>query len=113
METSKMKNMVVLKNLPSNIIEEAIIILKAGKKAKKLQKIEKNKKTTGEEKVEKDNGYIIKEAEMIVNNYITHTESNIKKDYLNKNIKMKYNKIKKYAIAITIMATLEGIALIF
>ena len=27
METSKMKNMVVLKNLPSNIVEEAIRIL--------------------------------------------------------------------------------------
>ena len=28
METSKMKNMVVLKNLPSNMIEEAIVIFK-------------------------------------------------------------------------------------
>ena len=28
METSNMKNMVVLKNLPSNMIEEAIIIFK-------------------------------------------------------------------------------------
>lgn len=113
METSKMKNMVVLKNLPSNIIEEAIIILKAGKKTKKLQKVEKNKKTASSEKTEKDNGYIIKEAEMIVNNYITNTENKKQKDYLNKNIKNKYDKVKKYAIAITLMATLEGIALIF
>ena len=113
METSKMKNMVVLKNLPSNIIEEAIIILKASKKTKKLQKVEKNKNTAGSEKTEKDNGYIIKEAEMIVNNYITNTENKKQKDYLNKNIKNKYDKVKKYAIAITLMATLEGIALIF
>ena len=44
METSKLKNMVVLKNLPSNIVDEAIIVLKTNKKVKKLQKIEKNKK---------------------------------------------------------------------
>ena len=44
METSNMKNMVVLKNLPSNLVEEAIIILKSNKKVKKLQKIEKKRK---------------------------------------------------------------------
>ena len=38
METSNMKNMVVLKNLPSNLVEEAIIILKSSKKVKKLEK---------------------------------------------------------------------------
>ena len=44
METSNMKNMVVLKNLPSNLVEEAIVILKSSKKVKKLEKIEKNRK---------------------------------------------------------------------
>ena len=43
METSNLKNMVVLKNLPSNIVDEAIIVLKANKKTKKLQKIENKK----------------------------------------------------------------------
>ena len=28
MEASKLKNMVILKNLPSNLVEEAIVILK-------------------------------------------------------------------------------------
>ena len=37
METSNLKNMVVLKNLPSNIVDEAIIVLKANKKTKKLK----------------------------------------------------------------------------
>ena len=41
MEASKMKNMVVLKNLPSNLVEEAIVILKSNKHVKKLEKIEK------------------------------------------------------------------------
>ena len=35
MEDSKLKNMVVLKNLPSNIVDEAIIVLKSNKKVKK------------------------------------------------------------------------------
>ena len=39
MEASNLKNMVVLKNLPSNIVDEAIIILKNSKKIKKLEKI--------------------------------------------------------------------------
>lgn len=46
METSNMKNMVVLKNLPSNLVEEAIVILKSSKKVRKLEKIEKKRKTT-------------------------------------------------------------------
>ena len=44
METSNMKNMVILKNLPSNLVEEAIVILKSNKKVKKLEKIERNHK---------------------------------------------------------------------
>ena len=47
MEASKLKNMVVLKNLPSNIIDEAIIVLKGHQKVKKLQKIEQRKKAQG------------------------------------------------------------------
>ena len=50
MESSNMKNMVVLKNLPSNIVDEAIIVLKTNKKVKKLQKIEKNNQVDKEEK---------------------------------------------------------------
>ena len=49
MEESKLKNMVVLKNLPSNLIEEAIVILKSNKKVKKLEKIDKQKRNEKEE----------------------------------------------------------------
>ena len=37
MSTENMKNMVVLKNLPSNIVDEAIVILKPNIKLKKLE----------------------------------------------------------------------------
>lgn len=112
METSKLKNMVVLRNLPSNIVDEAIIILKANKKAKKLQKVEK-KRMQSDENIKKDKEYILKEAEMIVNNYISNIENTDKKNIFNKEAKEKYNKLKKYSIAITIMCILESIVIVF
>ena len=113
METSKLKNMVVLKNLPSNIVDEAIIVLKTNKKVKKLQKIEQNKNSISNENDKKDKEYILKEAEMLVNNYISKIENNEKKNIFNKEAKEKYNKLKKYAIAITIMSVLQAIIIIF
>ena len=79
MESSKLKNMVVLRNLPSNIVDEAIIVLKTNKKVKKLQKIEQNKKLQNNENIKKDKDYILKEAEMLVNNYISKIENKDKK----------------------------------
>lgn len=111
METSNLKNIVVLKNLPSNIVDEAIIVLKSNKKAKKLQKIEK-KKTQSNENLKKDKEYILKEAEMIVNNYISKIEKDDKKNIFNRESKEKYNKLKKYAIAITAMSILQMIVII-
>lgn len=113
METSNLKNMVVLKNLPSNIVDEAIIVLKSNKKAKKLQKIEKNKKNINNVSDKKDKEYILKEAEMLINNYISDVEKNDKKTIFNKEAKEKYNKLKKYAIAVTIMSILQAIVIIF
>ncbi len=112
METSNMKNMVVLKNLPSNLVEEAIVILKSTKKAKKLEKIEKkskSRKTT--EPIKKD--YILKEAEMLISSYIAkiEDENKQKKHYIirkNKNNK----RLKIYAILSSIIILSETILLI-
>lgn len=72
MEENKMKNLIVLKNLPSNIIEEAFIVLKDNKKVKN---IEYTNKFTLENKEDKStDDYIIKEAEMVVEDYISRTE---------------------------------------
>ena len=43
MESSDMKNMVVLKNLPSNMIDEAIIIFKETQRVKQKELIDKSK----------------------------------------------------------------------
>ena len=39
MESSDMKNMVVIKNLPSNMVEEAIIIFKENQRVKERELI--------------------------------------------------------------------------
>ncbi len=113
MESSKLKNMVVLRNLPSNIIDEAIVVLKTNKKVKKLQKIEQKNKIKNSENENKDKDYILKEAEMLLNSYISKVENNDKRNIFNKDVNKKYNKLKNYAIAITIFSILQAIVIIF
>ena len=105
------KNMVVLRNLPSNLVDEAIIVLKSNKKIKKLEKIEKNRGTSLE-KTKKDKEYILKEAEMIVNEYMSKIENKDKKEIFNKEAKIKYKKLRKYAIVTTIICAIQTILLI-
>lgn len=104
MDVSNMKNIVVLKNLPSNIVDEAIVILKSNKKAKKLEYIDKSTKSNYDEKnISKD--YLVKEAESVISNYIAKVESGrieTNKVY-NKNIEKKYRKLKIYSLIASIV----------
>ena len=113
METSKMKNMVVLKNLPSNLVEEAIVILKSSKKVKKLEKIEKSNKLKQEQPIKKEQDYILKEAEMLVSNYISDLE-NDKEQKTIKTIQSskKYNRLKKYAFLSSLTIIVQAIMII-
>ena len=78
MEKESMKNMVILKNLPSNIVEEAIVILKPNVKLKSLNLAENNQKSKSK-KQENSRKYIINEAEMIISNYLSKIENEKKK----------------------------------
>ena len=114
-DTSNLKNMVVLKNFPSNIIEEAIVVLKQGSKIKNIQKIqnkEMNKKTDKSKKNRKEKEYIIKEAEMLINQYIAKIENQKKEKKQNQKFQNKYIKLKKFTIAITTLAIVELISFI-
>ena len=111
MKETNLKNMIFLKNLPSNIIEEAIVILKDNKKVKKLQKIDINKAVKEENSKVKNNGYIIKEAEMILNQCFSKVEEkdpkNVKQEYDKKN-----KKLKRYLIITSAIVFLETIILL-
>ena len=88
MELNNMKNIVVLKNLPSNIIEEAIVILKSNKNAKKFEYIENSAKGNCMENT-KEKNYIVKEAEYVISNYISKVENiKNKKSQKTKKVKM-------------------------
>ena len=93
MNESKMKNMVVLKNLPSNIVEEAYVVLKPNQKLKKnIEKQEdENKLVTSD--------YVVKEAEMVVSNYLSKIEENKTIRRLEEEkIKKKYLKVRKLSL---------------
>ena len=106
MNVSDLKNMVVLKNLPSNIIEEAIVVLKANTKVKKLEKVENYKVSNSNNDKKNDNQYVLKEAEMLVSDYISKIEDN-KKNVKKVNVKH----LKMWAYISTIVAIIEGLLL--
>lgn len=114
-DTSNLKNMVVLKNFPSNIIEEAIVVLKQGSKIKNIQKIQNKeniKQNANNKKVGKEKDYIIKEAEMLINQYVAKIENQKKDKKKNQKFESKYFKLRKFTIAITILAIVELISFI-
>ena len=113
MSQGNLKNMVVLKNLPSNIVEEAIVILKSNKKVKQVEKIEKTKLKKNSDNKNKEKDYIIKEAEMLVSNYISSIEQKKKdRNINNKKLNQKYIKVRNYAFLASLVILLEGIALL-
>lgn len=113
MEASKLKNMVILKNLPSNLVEEAIIILKSTAKVKDLQKVENNKKGKKEIIERKGNDYVLKEAEMIVSKYITQIEEEKNKKETNKKQEnKKYKRLKNYAYLSSFIVFLQTLMLL-
>jgi len=104
MDTENMKNMVVLKNLPSNIVDEAIVILKPNIKLKSLDITSKNNKKNKNLKEENSKKYIINEAEMLISNYISKIENNKNKNIkLNKQIEDKCKRLKIVSVFLGIM----------
>lgn len=110
MNIDNMKNMVILKNLPSNIVDEAIVILKPNIKLRNLDVAENkttvNKRTKNQD-IDNPKKYIINEAEMIINSYISNIEKE-KRDNVKVNKKME-NKYKRLRIASIVL----GIMLLF
>lgn len=109
MENNNMKNIIVLKNLPSNLIEEAIMIVKSNKFAKKIEYIEKPE-TKNIEPKEQDKTYIIREAESIIYNYIKELEEKEKQNLVLHTLK-KYKTLKIYSVIITVSFILLAVLL--
>lgn len=80
MNTGNLKNIVVLKDLPSNLVEEAIVVLKENQKIPKLEPASKDKKENESDMKKNSKDYIVKEAQMLIADYISRVENKNKKE---------------------------------
>lgn len=93
----KVKNMIRIKDVPSNTIEEAIIILKENKKAKKYESFSKFKNS------KKDDDYVIKEAELIISDYLNESDLEHKNNYKKK---IKWLKISNISLILFLVISM-------
>ncbi len=106
MDIGNMKNIVVLKNLPSNLVEEAIVVLKKNQKIKKSKYVPDK----GDSKREKTEDYIVKEAEMLISNYISELEEE-EKPFQSK-FKKKYKKLRIITCGLAVVSWIELVLLL-
>lgn len=99
MEKCKMKNVVVLRNLPSNLIEEAFVVVKSKKVARSLERIDG--KNENIDRKNKDDGYIVREAESVLSSYVSLVEKKDDKK-VEFGIKRRYNMLKIYGVLVTV-----------
>lgn len=106
MNSSNMKNMIVVKNLPSNIIEEAFIILKPNKKLKVQNYVGAKQKEQNQR--EELDGYVVKEAEMVISNYLSNIEKQKEvKSMSLKKMESKYKKLRSLTIFLAAVVTVS------
>lgn len=109
MNSKVMKNIVVLKDLPSNIIDEAIVILKDNSKIKSLEVIEKNELVESKHKTNDNKEYILKEAEMVISNYISDVKE--EKQLKSVNIKSLEKQCKRLKRLLAVVGTLAFLSI--
>lgn len=119
MNPENMKNIIILKNLPSNLIDEAIVVVKNKKESKDINyktlmqdgksraiqgymKEEELKKIENIKKEERN--YIIKEAEMVVTNYIAKIEKPILVERKMKKLEKSYKKVRILNVMLAVIS---------
>lgn len=121
MDKEEMKNVIILKNLPSNLIDEAIMVIKDRKSAKKfdfnqilnngeekhkvIQGYMKNDELKKIENTRKEGRkYVIKEAEIILSDYISKIERPIYNESKIKKLEKSCKRAKKINIVLIIVS---------
>lgn len=114
MDISNMKNMIVLKNLPSNLVDEAFIVLKNNKKIHKYQALDTKEKININPDCKNDNkDYIIKEAEMLIKSYTDNLEKDTPKSKNNiKKLEKRYKRSVKLNFCFLLIIIIEIIIIL-
>lgn len=108
MDINNMKNIVVLKNLPSNMVEEAFVILKSNVKIQKKHLIDNKKSKIEKEEKNITKDCVVKEAEMIIEEYINKVEkSNFEMARNSIKIDKKYKRLKALTVFLSIFSLLS------
>lgn len=114
MEANKMKNIIVLKNLPSNLVDEAFVILKSNKKIKLEDYAEKVNKEKEVVTKYSSKDYMVREAEMVISNYLSRIENDKKaKNSTIKQLETKYKRLKTITYILGAIIALNIILIIF
>ena len=92
---NNLKNMLILKDLPSNLIEEAYIVLNPNLKIKTKEEKEIENNMKDNKVASKD--YILEEAKYVLLNYISKFETKTEKVNI-KLLEKKYKKLKRITI---------------
>lgn len=95
MNNLDMKNIIVLKDLPSNIIDEAIVILKDNKIKKKDSVEETNMPYISTN--------IVEEAQNVIAEYIDKIEQPKKDKQKERELLLKYKKLRLFTILLGVM----------
>ena len=138
MKTDVMKNVIILKNLPSNLIDEAIVIVKDKKKIKDInysgfikdggEKFSSsvNRQTSNrviqgymkeedlkklEDTKKEERKYVIKEAEIVVTNYLSKIDNKMPEKRI-KRLEKSYKRAKKMSIILGIISVISIICAI-
>lgn len=136
MSRENTKNVIILKNLPSNLISEAILVVKDKKQVTNyMRDAELNEqrdvsncktssngiiygdiKTEALKKIEnvkkEDRKYVIKEAEIVVSNYIKRIEDNLSDRKIDR-LKKSYKKTKKLNVFLAMTTIISILLAIF
>ena len=118
-----MKNIVIIKNLPSNLIEEAIVVIKDKSNVKSIDElIKKEEKQENKnivhgymneddfnkiKRIQMENRkYVVKEAEMVVSDYLDKIDEN-KKHKEKMKMKKTYQKMKYANLCLAITSIIS------
>lgn len=108
MQLSKMKNIIVLKGMASNVVDEAIVVLKPNVKLKQSEYNTKGKRTLDDKNKKM---IVMKEAESTINTYVKKLQKETKKkeDW---NLKKKYKFLQVCNVVLVLSIILATLILV-